>query len=201
MSDQDRFERILEALYDAMLDDARWPAASAVIDEACGLTGSGLLVVDGAKEDARACPLGLYYRGEPRKDLEREYLENYHPVDERVPRFRRLANRRVALISDLYTAEELKTSPAYNEMLPRARMQNGLNARVNLPDRSHIAWSIADPVDSDSWMSSQIMMITGLLAHLRQFMATSASSSASGRRWSAPRRGTRRRPPCSTTRG
>ena len=109
MSDQDRFERILEALYDAMLDDARWPAASALIDEACGLTGSGLLVVDGAKEDARACPLGLYYRGEPRKDLEREYLENYHPVDERVPRFRRLANRRVALISDLYTAEELKT--------------------------------------------------------------------------------------------
>ena len=33
MSDQDRFERILEALYDAMLDDARWPAASALIDD------------------------------------------------------------------------------------------------------------------------------------------------------------------------
>ena len=170
MSDQDAFERILESLYDAMLDDARWPAASAFIDEACGLTGNGLLVVDAAKDDARACPLGLYYRGEPRRDLEREYLQNYHPVDERVPRFRRLADRRVALISDLYTAEELKTSPTYNEMLPRARMQNGLNARVNLPDGSHIAWSIGDAVDSDGWMPSRTALITGLLPHLRQFI-------------------------------
>lgn len=58
-------ERILKSFYDAMLDDALWPAASALIDEACGLTGNGLLVVEGTKQDARLCPLGLYYRGEP----------------------------------------------------------------------------------------------------------------------------------------
>ena len=168
--DQDGFERILESLHDAMLDHARWPAASTLIDEACGLTGSGLLVVEGTKEDARLCPLGLHYRGEPRKDLEREYLENYHPADERVPRFRRLADRRLVLTSDLYAAEELKSSPTYNEMLPRAGMRNGLNARLKMPDGSSIAWSIADPVDLDGWMSSRIAMITGLLPHIRQFI-------------------------------
>ena len=38
MSHQDAFERILASLYDAMLDETRWPATSALIDEACGLT-------------------------------------------------------------------------------------------------------------------------------------------------------------------
>ena len=36
MSDQDAFDRILATLYDAMLNDASWPTASALIDEACG---------------------------------------------------------------------------------------------------------------------------------------------------------------------
>ena len=44
MNSQDAFERILAALYDARLDDTRWPATSALIDEACGLTGNGLPV-------------------------------------------------------------------------------------------------------------------------------------------------------------
>ena len=76
MGERDAFERILESICNAMLDDALWPAASALIDEACGLKSNGLLVAEAMKQDARLCPLGLYYRGEPRKDLEREYLEN-----------------------------------------------------------------------------------------------------------------------------
>ena len=34
--------------------------------------------------------VGLYYRGQRREDLERKYLEVYHPIDERVPRLRQL---------------------------------------------------------------------------------------------------------------
>ena len=33
-------KRILALLHDAVLDDARWPATSALIDEACGMTGN-----------------------------------------------------------------------------------------------------------------------------------------------------------------
>ena len=170
MNNPDAFERIVASLYDAMLDDTRWPATSALIDAACGLTGNGLMVAEGPPDDVRALFLGLYSRGQRREDLEREYLENYHSIDERVPRFRKLAVRRLVHINDLYTAEELKTSPTYNELLGRAGMLDGLNVRLPGLDGSHIGWGLNDPVDSDGWGSSQIAMIEGLLPHIRQFV-------------------------------
>ena len=51
MGDQDAFERTLASLHDAMLDDTRWPGTSALIDEACGLTGNDLIVSEGPKDD------------------------------------------------------------------------------------------------------------------------------------------------------
>ena len=170
MSSQDAFERILASLYDAMLDDTRWPATSALIDAACGLTGNGLMVGEGPPDDVRALFLGLYSRGQRREDLEREYLENYHAIDERVPRFRQLPVRRLVHITTLYTAEELKTSPTYNELLGRAGMQDGLNVRLPGLDGSHIGWGLNDPVDSDGWGSSRITMVQGLLPHIQQFV-------------------------------
>ena len=44
MNNPDAFERILASLYEAMLDDAHWPATSAMIGEACGITGNALLL-------------------------------------------------------------------------------------------------------------------------------------------------------------
>ena len=170
MSYQDTFEHILAALYDAMLDDARWPAASALIDEACGITGNDLMVGEGPTDDVQADFVGVYSRGQRREDLEREYLENYHPTDERVPRFRQLPDSRPTHVTDLYTAEELKTSPTYNEALARAGQQDAVNTRLDGPDGSHIAWALGDPVDSDGWGSSRVAMVTGLLPHIRQFV-------------------------------
>ena len=170
MKNPDAFERILASLYDAMLDETRWPATSALIDEACGLTGNGLMVGEGPKNDVRAVFVGLYYRGQRREDLEREYLANYHSIDERVPRFRQLPARRLVHINDLYTAEELKTSPTYNEILPRAAMQDGLNVRLPGLDGSHIGWGLNDPVDSEGWGPSRIAMVQRLLPHIQQFV-------------------------------
>ena len=170
MNDPDAFERFLASLYDAMLDDSGWPATSALIDEACGITGNALLVGEGPQDDLRVLPVGLYYRGQRREDLEREYLEIYHPIDERVPRFRQLPDSRLVHVSDLYTAEELKTSPTYNEISLRSHYQDGLNVRLDGPDASHIAWGLGDPVASDGWGSSQIAMVRRLLPHIRQFI-------------------------------
>ena len=89
MSERPAVERILALLYDAMLDDTHWPATSALIDEACGIAGNALLVGEGPKDDIRVLVVGLYSRGQRRTDLEREHLEFYHPIDERVPRVRR----------------------------------------------------------------------------------------------------------------
>ena len=170
MSGHDAFERIMASLYDAMLDDTHWPATTALIDEACGITGNTLLVGEGPKDDLRVLFVGLYYRAHRREDLEREYLEVYHPIDERIPRFRQLPDSRLAHIADLYTAEELKTSPTYNEILLRAKYQNGLNVRLDGPGSSHMTWGLGDPVASEGWGSSEIAMIERLLPHIRQFI-------------------------------
>ena len=66
--DQDTFERTLAAMYDAMLDDARWPVTSARIDEACGIKGNHLLVGEGPMDDRRVRFVGIYGRGQrPRR--------------------------------------------------------------------------------------------------------------------------------------
>ena len=58
MSEPPAFERVLASLYDAMLDDTRWPATSALIDEACGVTGNALLVGEGPEDDIRVLFVG-----------------------------------------------------------------------------------------------------------------------------------------------
>ena len=170
MSDQDAYQRILASLSDAMLDDSHWPATSALIDEACGLTGNAVLVGEGPKDDMRVLTVGFYCRGERHEELEREYLEVYHPIDERVPRVRRLPDSRLVHVTGLYTAEELKTSPTYNELLLRANSRNSLNVRLDASEGSHITWALGDPAASDGWGSSQIGMIRTLLPHIRQFI-------------------------------
>ena len=169
MSEHDAFDRVLAAVL-ATLDETRWPATSALIDEAFGLTGNGLMVAEGPTNDVRALFVGLYARGQRREDLEREYLETYHALDERVPRFRQLPARRLVHITDLYTAEELKTSPTYNELLPRAGMQDSLNVQLPGLAGSHIGWGLNDPVDAEGWGSSRITMVERLLPHIQQFV-------------------------------
>ena len=170
MGEQEAFERIVAALHDAMIDDTRWAVASALIDETCGLTGNDLIVSEGPKDDVRVVFVGAYCRGQRREDQERDYLENYHPIDERVPRFRRLPDSRLVHVEDLFTAEELKTSPTYNEMLRRTGGQDSMNVRLDGPDGSSITWGLRDPLFSDGWGSSRLAMVQELLPHIRQFV-------------------------------
>ncbi len=169
MSDRDAFERILASLYDAMLDETVWAATSALIDEACGLSGNALTVGEGPITEGRTHFVGLYYRGQRRPDLERQYVEVYYPIDERIPRLRQLPDSRLVRMADLYTADELKASPVYNEALLVGKYQDGLNVRMDGADGSHLTWGLGNPVGSEGWGASQIAMITRLVPHIRQF--------------------------------
>jgi len=170
MSDEDAYRRIMASLSEAMIDDSHWPATSALIDEACGLTSNALMIGEGPKDDIRVLTPGFYRRGQRHEEQEREYLQIYHPIDERVPRVRRLPDSRLVHVTDLYTAKELKTSPTYNEFLLRITHQNSLNVRLEASGGSYITWGLGDPVASDGWGSSQIAMIETLLPHIRQFI-------------------------------
>ena len=183
MSDQDAFDRILATLYDAMLNDASWPAASALIDEACGLQGH-VLAVGGIPQDealGRCSFVGLYHQGQRLTDREREYFERYLPLDERIPRFKSLPDSQLVPNTALYTAEELKTSLIYNEVLPRYNGQNCLNARLAEPDGSHIIWSLYGPITPDGWRSPQLALLSGCCP-------ICGNLSASEKPWSKPRR-------------
>ena len=169
MSQQDTFDLVLASLHEAALDDARWPAASRRIDEACGTKGNALLVGQGPDDDVQVSYMGLYLRGQRHEEVERDYLATYHPLDERVARLRQLPDSRVVPVRELYNAQELKTSPAYNEHVPRSSGQNGLNVRLVLSYDSYLTLVLGDPVQGDTWGFGQIEMIKRLLPHIRQY--------------------------------
>ena len=169
MGEQEAFDRILRSLYAAMLDDALWPEASALIDAACGLKGSGVLIGEGPRVDFHVSSLGLYEHGQRRVDLECDYFENYHDRDERVPRVRRLPYGQLVPTVDLYSTEELKGSATYNEFCARSGSQKGLLVRLEAPrGYSHFTWAIADSLRPAAWDTGQIRTIERLLPHVRQ---------------------------------
>ena len=165
MSPRDPLKRLLPALHDAALDDARWPTAARLIDEACGATGSSLVVGD----DARVFFAAFYRRGVRRQDLERLYYANYFERDERVRRLLRLREGKLVRNADLFKARELKTSPTWNEALPLSGTRNGLNVRLRGLHGLRVIWVIADPVEGD-WETGRIRTIRRLMPHIRNFV-------------------------------
>ena len=155
---------------DAALDDALWPSAAGLIDEACSSTGNALVAGNKFGDDVRTYFARFCYRGQRRPDLENEYFTVYHPVDERAPRVRALPDSQLVHVTELYTDEELRTSIAYNEALRRWDGQNALNARLDGPDGSHMVWGIINSVESRGWGPVQVRVIRRLLPHIRQFV-------------------------------
>ncbi len=168
-SELNAFERILGALHEAALDSARWPDASALIDEALGTHGSSLACGDGETDEGfRLYFMWTCLRGQRRQDLERLWMETYYPLDEGIRRLRRHPFNRLIPVTDLYTEEEMKTSEAYNALRTFAHAGNGIDVRLAGPDGSRIMWQINDPVDGDGWTSGRLDLIRRLQPHVRQ---------------------------------
>ena len=180
MAQQDVFERVLASLQDAALDDSLWPAASARLDEACGATGNGLVVCEGSGESAQILHAAFFSRGRPCEDLQREYVDAYYRLDERVPRLRRLPAGRLARVRSLFTEEELRTSPVYNESLRRMGARNGFNVRLDGPDGCHIFWGTADPSGPGDWRPDQVRMMQRLLPHIRHSVCVRRALAGAG---------------------
>ena len=189
MSGQDLFERVIESLHAAALGEARWPATASLIGEVTRTRGSGLTFGEGdTPARAELFFLRVCHGLERRTDLEQRYLSRYWVRDESVPRILGMPEGRLVPTGDLFSAEERRTSPAYNEAWRDARMQNGLNVCLGGPDGSRIVWNIADSLAPDGWESAQIETIRRLLPHVHQFVrvrkvladASALSSSLTG---------------------
>ena len=171
MSPDDAFERILEALHAAVLDDSLWPAAATLIEETIEARGSALVVSEGFGEEAHVHFARFLYRGESHPDRVRAYFDVYHAHDEGVHRLRRLPHGKLVHGPELYTEVELKTSPAYNEGLQLLGNRNGLAVRFDGPDGLRIIWESADPV-GDGWETTQLRLVERLLPHVHRSVLT-----------------------------
>ena len=171
MNQRDTFARIINLINEAMLDDVYWPEMSQLTDQALAIHGSVLTFGEGIKTDSINIYFSKwYFHGEDHSDFKQDYFPNYHRIDERVPRVRRLPDSKIVPIRTLYSKAEHKTSPVYNEAMPRYYAQNGLDVRLDGPDGTRICWTIGDPLGSNSWSSHQIDLVKRLLPHLRQYI-------------------------------
>ena len=171
MNRRDAFARIVELLNEAMLDDARWPETSALIDEAVGATGNMLEFGDEHRNgNIVYCFSKCYSRGTDRSAWREEYFRDYYADDEHPPREGALPDAKIVPVAGLYSEEERKTSRAFNEFWPRYRAQRGLFVRLDGPGGSRIGWGIADPIDGDGWSSSRLDTIARVLPHIRQYV-------------------------------
>ena len=179
MTPHDAFERILASLHQAMLDAAHWPAASALIDEACGAGGNAIVVGERAGGESRIHFARCLYRGESRQDLAREYLDVHYPQDAGMRRLMGLPEGRLLHVPDLYTEDELKTLPAYNEGWHRLGARNGLTVHFDEPDGLHFVWALGDP-EGGVWPSAELQLVERLLPHVRQLVRMRQALAAAG---------------------
>ena len=180
MNPDDAFERIVEALHAAALDDALWPAASALVEEAVGAVGNVLTVGERSGDEVRVHFNRLLYRGEDRHDLAREYFEVYQPIDEGPPRLWGWGVGELVHVPDMYTDKELKTSAAYNEgWVPRGG-RAGLVTRLDFLDGLSTVWGLNGRAGGDGWGSAEVALIECLLPHVRHFVRVRQALAAAG---------------------
>ena len=85
-------------------------------------------------------------------------------------RLMELPEGRLVHIPDLYTEDERKTSPAYNEGLRHVIARNGLTVHFDEPDGLRLVWGTGDPVGSRGWQSARLRLMERLLPHVRQYV-------------------------------
>ena len=172
MSVRDRIDEIVALLREAELDHTVWPAASALIDETCGLRGNDLLLGRFLAEGGLDLRLRwLFLRGEPDAELEREYLE-FAPIDERLAPACGLLHNELVHTNGLLSDRVRRTSVTYNEYLVPNAGENCLNVVMPANGDLQIAWSLvgAGGGHPSDWTSEQVDAIRQLLPHVRQFV-------------------------------
>ena len=168
----DPFHQLLLLIHEAALDDSLWPKVARLINEVTQAKGHTLTF--GRASDRRSEKelsfFQIFFGGDRREDLEKEYARVYWHDDVAIPRLKRLPEGEFVHFPDLYTDRERKTSPAFNEAHHHNQMQKGLGVALVGRGRSHMVWCLSDSVTSGGWNSVQIEIVSALLPHIRQFV-------------------------------
>ena len=186
MGTQDRFDQGLAALHAAGLGEADWQHAIAGLCDALDADGNQIAIVSDRGSTAEVTFSAAYA---PRLDwieLEREYLADFFPTDERVPRLLSLRHGRIVPNSEMYTdLERSRTSATWNDFLCKLGTANQLNVRLDGPSGTTILWVLSRHIHSPDWQRDDIEMASSLLPHIvhavrvRQALAAAEAVGAS----------------------
>ena len=167
----DPFRVILASLHDAALEYDGWTSAACLVNDVVGTKGNCLAFGEGRPGvDEIISFVRICAGGRRREDRERRYFESYYHQDERVPLLGFLPPGQLLYNNDVYSADEKKHSPVYNELLLDFEAQEGLQMRLGGPEPAAIVWMFADSVERGGWTTDQVRMITALQPHVRQFV-------------------------------
>ena len=170
MGQRERVELALTALREAQLDASLWPSASALIDDACGLVGNHLVIVSGDRPDNfRKLFSKLYHRGESNEDLELLYMTEYQAIDERLPRLHQLPHGKLVPVTELYSEQELRHSPTYNDYFVSNGAGNSLNVRMDGLRGLNVVMVLVSMDYRADWTNQQFQTIQVLLPHIQHF--------------------------------
>ena len=167
---RDRFALALQRLYRAALADEPVGSVAASINDLVRVNGHSVTHVglDAAGRPEIHCSWFLI-GSEHRVDLQALYYRDYFWRDEAIPRLDGLGHGELVHKSDLYTAEEKKTSAAYNEFRCANDAQHGFFLGVHgLPECATIV-SFGNSTERQGWGDDQIEMTRLLAPHLHQF--------------------------------
>ena len=165
-------DEVVRLLQEAVFDESRWPELAVSIDNACELLGSQLCVVAAGVDDTVPdfrFNRGLV-RGEPQEDLESEYADYYHSLDERLPRMRVMRPGKLYHNTDLLTESEQKTSPVYAGFMPRHASNDQFNVRVPGHGGTNMFWVVAREMGRGGWSFENLKRIEWLVPHVAHFV-------------------------------
>ena len=161
----DPFERIVAALHEAAFDDGAWLRATALIDDACGMGGSQLCVVDASGEEPEY-RFGWFHRhGRALAELERAYVGHLRQ-DQRIRRLLSMPAGTLLANADLLDERELAASPLHRDLLPRWDAANQLVARLDGAAGQHIFWLPTRTSSQGEWLPTHLRLLRRLLPHI-----------------------------------
>ena len=165
------FDRTVAMLYEAALDDARWPAVFTAMDELCGLRGGQLTATAADSRGVQQIEFAVgFIAGEERDDIVSDWVENYAERSEHIPRILRLPVAELRHNEQLFTDLEKKTSAMYNEFQPRYDCRNQSAVLLDRPGGTArpddcVFWLMAREykLRSPDWWPEDVARIEGLL--------------------------------------
>ena len=164
-------DSLLAALHEAAIDETRWPRASALIDDAFGARGNGLILGRAFEEGMDVFSARFYSGGRRRTYLERVFLDLCASAGRGLPGLEPPPADRVAPVPELLARKCAKPCRASDDGLARLGMQDGLMARIDGPNALRAIWVLADPVRAKGWDGARRLdLAERLLPHLRHFV-------------------------------